>query len=232
MIASTYLLTIFAAFAMTASAADSTQSSAPSQSPPVAITGMGVAGACKDDSSCEEGLKCNRLSTQDPSSDGVCTVSDGKVVELGAKCGGFMRSAPQCANGLTCKLGPVSDGGGVCEAGTSTTPGNGTVPNAPSGNSTASAPGSLVSTPVGIHPSSALVNQSSTADSAAPAGSTASATHAASESSYPGPSSVPSSHSSNSNQTDAYLSAGVLVGSNAAVHAFGALCVSLVFMFL
>ncbi|EGF77170.1 hypothetical protein BATDEDRAFT_27818 [Batrachochytrium dendrobatidis JAM81] len=170
MIASTYLFTIFAAFAMTASAVNPhkspvshkslinspksltpasasapapapsqfpppSQSPAPAPSPPVAFVGMGVAGPCKDDSSCDEGLKCKRLDTQDPGSDGICTVPKGKVVDLGAKCGGFSRSAPQCANGLTCKLGPVSDGGGVCAL-----PSGATLSTEQSGsNSTASA---------------------------------------------------------------------------------------------
>ena len=44
------------------------------------------------------------------------TTRAGATGSVGARCGGFIRNAPQCAVGFHCRLGRVADLGGVCVA--------------------------------------------------------------------------------------------------------------------
>ncbi|KAH6574428.1 hypothetical protein BASA60_005532 [Batrachochytrium salamandrivorans] len=112
----------------------SSPSPSPDDNPFGTTLGQGVAGDCMKKADCEDSLNCARLPNQSPTSKGVCITPDSSVVDLGASCGGFTRSSPQCASGMTCKLGEVADGGGVCTLETSA------VLSTDSSSSTGSAP--------------------------------------------------------------------------------------------
>ncbi|KAJ1327078.1 hypothetical protein BSLG_010425 [Batrachochytrium salamandrivorans] len=174
-------------------------STSPSPSPddnPFGTTlGQGVAGDCMKKADCEDSLNCARLPNQSPTSKGVCITPDSSVVDLGASCGGFTRDSPQCGSGMTCKLGEVADGGGVCTLETSA------VLSTDSSSSTGSAPSA--SEPSAPAPSGSAAPGSAPAPSGSAApGSAPAPTSAAPSAPTSSPSNLAASNSSSHASND------------------------------